>query len=69
VQAGLRATGALSLVDYPGFATCDPPDFEVFSKALNGGQIPLSVVAFGAEAAEAYRAGIYGNTMVGPRGA
>ena len=38
MQAGLRATGELSLVDWPRFADCEPPDFEVFSKALNGGQ-------------------------------
>ena len=63
VQAGLRATGELSLVDWPGFGTCDPPDFEVFSKALNGGQFPLSVVAFSERARSAYVAGIYGNTM------
>lgn len=63
VQAGLRATGELSVVDYPGFESCQPPDMEVFSKALNGGQYPLSVVAFGAAAAAAYKTGIYGNTM------
>jgi acetylornithine/succinyldiaminopimelate/putrescine aminotransferase len=63
VQAGLRATGELSLVDWPGFGTCDPPDFEVFSKALNGGQFPLSVVAFSERARSAYVTGIYGNTM------
>ena len=55
VQAGLRATGELSLVDWPGFAYCEPPDFEVFSKALNGGQFPLSVVAFSERARDAYK--------------
>ena len=55
VQAGLRATGELSLVDWPRFADCEPPDFEVFSKALNGGQFPLSVVAFSERARDAYK--------------
>ena len=55
VQAGLRATGELSLVDWPRFASCEPPDFEVFSKALNGGQFPLSVVAFSERARDAYK--------------
>ena len=27
-------TGSLSIVDYPGLRGCDPPDFEVFSKAV-----------------------------------
>ena len=55
MQAGLRATGDLSLVDWPRFASCEPPDFEVFSKALNGGQFPLSVVAFSERANDAYK--------------
>ena len=55
MQAGLRATGELSLVDWPRFANCEPPDFEVFSKALNGGQFPLSVVAFSERARDAYK--------------
>lgn len=63
IQAGLRAHGVLSLCDYPGFETLEPPDMETYSKALNGGQFPLSVLAFGKRAAELYRKGIYGNTM------
>src|SRR6185312_2404245 len=38
IQAGLRAHGVLSIVDYPGFEKLDPPDMETYSKALNGGQ-------------------------------
>jgi acetylornithine/succinyldiaminopimelate/putrescine aminotransferase len=69
IQAGFRATGHLSLVDYPGFGACDAPDLETFSKALNGGQYPLSVLALGAEAASLYLPGVYGNTMTTcPRG-
>ncbi len=63
IQAGLRAHGVLSIVDYPGFEKMPAPDFETFSKALNGGQYPLSVLAVGERAAGLYRKGIYGNTM------
>lgn len=63
IQAGLRATGNLSLVDYPGFEDCEAPDMETYSKALNAGQYPLSVLAMTERAAALYRPGIYGNTM------
>lgn len=63
IQAGLRATGNLSLVDYPGFEDCEAPDLEAYSKALNAGQYPLSVLALNTTTAALYRAGIYGNTM------
>ena len=63
IQAGLRAHGVLSIVDYPGFEQLDPPDMETYSKALSAGQIPLSVLAVSANAAALYRKGIYGNTM------
>lgn len=63
IQAGLRATGTLSVVDYPGFEDCDPPDLETYSKALNGGQYPMSVLALGDRAAGLFRRGVYGNTM------
>lgn len=63
IQAGLRATGNLSIVDYPGFEDCEAPDLETYSKALNAGQYPLSVLAMTADAAALYRKGIYGNTM------
>jgi acetylornithine/succinyldiaminopimelate/putrescine aminotransferase len=36
---------------------------ETYSKALNGGQYPLSVLAVTPRAAELYRKGTYGNTM------
>ncbi|MBT8143418.1 MAG: aminotransferase class III-fold pyridoxal phosphate-dependent enzyme [Gammaproteobacteria bacterium] len=63
IQAGLRATGYLSITDYPGFSDCQPPDMETFSKALNAGQYPLSVLAINERALAMYRVGIYGNTM------
>ena len=44
-QAGIRAMGSLSVVDYPGYETAEAPDMETYSKALNGGQYPLSVLA------------------------
>lgn len=63
IQAGLRAQGCLSIVDYPGFESLPAPDLETYSKALNAGQYPLSVLAMNERAAGLYRKGIYGNTM------
>jgi acetylornithine/succinyldiaminopimelate/putrescine aminotransferase len=63
IQAGLRTRGCLSVVDYPGFETLEPPDMETYSKAINAGQYPLSVLAMNGRAAGLYRKGIYGNTM------
>jgi acetylornithine/succinyldiaminopimelate/putrescine aminotransferase len=63
IQAGLRAHGVLSIVDYPGFEGLDAPDMETYSKALNAGQYPLSVLAVTERAAGLYRKGVYGNTM------
>lgn len=63
IQAGLRTTGNLSVVDYPGFEGLPEPDLETYSKALNAGQYPLSILAMNPKAAELYRKGIYGNTM------
>ncbi|HEU0276958.1 MAG TPA: aminotransferase class III-fold pyridoxal phosphate-dependent enzyme [Rhodanobacteraceae bacterium] len=65
IQAGLRAQGVLSIVDYPGFEKLPAPDMETYSKALNAGQFPLSVLALNERAAGLYRKGIYGNTMTG----
>ena len=65
IQAGLRAHGCLSLVDQPGFEDCRPPDVEVWSKALNAGQFPLSVIGMTEETAQLYAQGTYGNTMTG----
>lgn len=65
IQAALRAQGCLSIVDYPGFETCVPPDMETFSKALNAGQYPLSVIALSGKVAAEYITGLYGNTMTG----
>jgi len=63
IQAGLRAHGVLSICDYPGFDDAEPPDMEAYSKSLNAGQYPLSVLALTEPAAALYRKGIYGNTM------
>ncbi|WP_158882278.1 aminotransferase class III-fold pyridoxal phosphate-dependent enzyme [Rhodanobacter sp. L36] len=63
IQAGLRAHGVLSITDYPGFENLPAPDMETFSKALNAGQYPLSVLAVTDRTAQLYRKGIYGNTM------
>ena len=50
-------------MDYPGFQDCEAPDLETWSKALNAGQYPLSVVGMSEKAADLYVVGIYGNTM------
>ncbi|MFK2903293.1 aminotransferase class III-fold pyridoxal phosphate-dependent enzyme [Dyella ginsengisoli] len=63
IQAGLRAHGVLSIVDYPGFEKLDAPDMETYSKALNAGQYPMSVLVVNERTAGMYRKGIYGNTM------
>ncbi|CTP84237.1 lysine 6-aminotransferase [Xanthomonas translucens pv. arrhenatheri] len=63
IQAGLRAHGVLSVVDYPGFEQLEAPDMETYSKALNAAQYPLSVLAVTEHAAQLYRKGTYGNTM------
>jgi acetylornithine/succinyldiaminopimelate/putrescine aminotransferase len=63
IQAGLRAQGCLSIVDYQGFAGIEAPDMETYSKALNAGHYPLSVLAMTAETASLYVKGVYGNTM------
>ena len=63
IQAGLRGQGCLSIIDYPGFEDCEVPDLETWSKALNAGQYPLSVLGLSPRAAELYVVGIYGNTM------
>ena len=59
----LSTHGCLSIVDYPGFDGIEAPDFETYSKALNAGQYPLSVLAVSERAAGLYQKGIYGNTM------
>lgn len=63
VQAGIRCHGCLSIVDYPGYETLEAPDFEVFSKAINGGQYPVSLIALSHRALVWYKRGVYGNTM------
>lgn len=60
IQAAIRAKGCLSIVDYPGFEKEDAPDMETYSKAINAGQFPLSVLAI---RGNLYKKGIYGNTM------
>lgn len=63
IQAGLRAQGCLSILDYPGFEDAPAPDMESYSKALNAGQYPLSVLALSESTAKLYAQGVYGNTM------
>jgi 4-aminobutyrate aminotransferase-like enzyme len=63
IQAGLRAHGVLSIVDYPGFEGLEAPDMETYSKALNAAQYPMSILAVSERAAGLYRRGTYGNTM------
>ena len=63
IQAGIRAHGVLSVIDYPGFEKLDEPDMESYSKALNAGQFPLSVLVLSKKAAGTYERGTYGNTM------
>ena len=63
IQAGIRATGNLSIVDYPGFENLPAPDMETYSKALNAGQYPMSILAMNERTSGLYRKGIYGNTM------
>jgi acetylornithine/succinyldiaminopimelate/putrescine aminotransferase len=63
IQAGIRGQGTLSVVDYEGFQDAEAPDLETWSKALNAGQYPLSVLGLNERAANLYVVGIYGNTM------
>ena len=63
IQAGIRGQGCLSIIDYEGFQDCEVPDLETWSKALNAGQYPLSVLGMNSRASELYVTGIYGNTM------
>ena len=63
IQAGIRGQGSLSVVDYDGFQDCEAPDLETWSKALNAGQYPLSVLGMNETASKLYVTGIYGNTM------
>ena len=63
IQAGIRGTGYLSVCDYPGLEDIEAPDMETYSKALNAGQYPLSVLAMNERAANLYQKGVYGNTM------
>ena len=63
IQAGIRGQGCLSVIDYEGFQTAEAPDMETWSKAINAGQYPLSVLGMNQRASELYVVGIYGNTM------
>jgi acetylornithine/succinyldiaminopimelate/putrescine aminotransferase len=63
IQAGIRTHGYLSVTDYPGFQNLPAPDMESYSKALNAGQYPLSVLAMNQDTATIYKTGLYGNTM------
>ena len=63
IQAGIRGQGCLSVIDYDGFQDAEVPDMETWSKAINAGQYPLSVLGMNDRAASNYVVGIYGNTM------
>ena len=63
IQAGIRGQGCLSVIDYEGFQDAEAPDLETWSKAINAGQYPLSVLGMSERAASMYVVGIYGNTM------
>ncbi len=63
IQSGFRANGCLSFLDYPGFQNVLPADCEIYSKALNAGQYPLSILALSARSNALYKRGLYGNTM------
>lgn len=65
VQACLRATGYLSIVDYPWLKGLDGPDMEIFSKAITAGQFPLSILAVNNKIQKKFKPGIYGNTYTG----
>jgi acetylornithine/succinyldiaminopimelate/putrescine aminotransferase len=69
IQAGMRCTGELSITNYPGFEDVEAPDMESFSKVLNGGMFPTSLLALNQRAIERFVVGTYGNTMTAnPRG-
>lgn len=63
VQAGIRTNGCLSIVDYPSMKDCEAPDMEIFSKAINSGIYPLSVLGLKNNISKEYEVGTYGNTM------
>ena len=63
IQAGIRGQGCLSVIDYEGFQDAEVPDMETWSKAINAGQYPLSVLGMNDRASSMYVVGIYGNTM------
>ena len=65
VQAGWRCYGQLSITNYPQFKNLPPPDFESFSKAISGGQFPLSILALNEDLTNNFKTGLYGNTMTG----
>jgi acetylornithine/succinyldiaminopimelate/putrescine aminotransferase len=69
IQAGMRCTGELSITSYPGFEDLEAPDMESFSKVLNGGMFPTSLLALNERAINRFVVGTYGNTMTSnPRG-
>ena len=68
VQAGWRCYGQLSITKYPQFENLPPPDVESFSKAITGGQFPLSILALSQDLTSNFKTGLYGNTMTGNPG-
>ena len=63
IQAGIRGQGCLAVIDYDGSQDAEVPDLETWSKAINAGQYPLSVLGMNERSASMYVVGIYGNTM------
>ena len=63
IEPGIRGQGCLSIIDYDGFQDCEEPDLETWSKAVNAGQYPFSVLGMNSKASDLYVTGIYGNTM------
>ena len=43
--------------------TLQAPDMETYSKAVNAGQVPFSILALQQHVADRYVVGLYGNTM------
>ena len=58
IQAGIRGQGCLSVIDYEGFQDAEVPDMETWSKAINAGQYPLSVLGMNDRASSSDTGGI-----------
>ena len=63
IQQYPRAKERFPLLTTMDLQDCDAPDWETWSKAMNAGQYPLSVLGMNKRASEPNVTGIYGNTM------